>query len=97
MRMKLLDWNMFWLKLYLSNFQPPENVGRSGNKKKIQVGETSNCILECFNPHPADPSQSLPLSPSSTTSRESLSQFSTCSGWRWLEVGEKFKKIAIHW
>ena len=29
---------------------------------------------------------------SSTTSRELLSQFSTCSGWRWLEVGGKWKK-----
>ena len=28
----------------------------------------------------------LPLSSSSTTSRELLSQFSTCSGWRWLDV-----------
>ena len=30
----------------------------------------------------------LPLSSSSTTSRELLAQFSTCSEWRWLEVGE---------
>ena len=28
----------------------------------------------------------FPLSSSSTTSRELLSQFSTCSGWRWLDV-----------
>ena len=28
----------------------------------------------------------LPLSSSSTTSRELLSQFSTCSGWRWFDV-----------
>ena len=37
------------------------------------------------------------LSSSSTTSRELLSQFSTCSGWRWFEVGEKLKKIIMYW
>ena len=31
----------------------------------------------------------------STTSRELLSQFSTCSGWRWLEVGDKWKNILL--
>ena len=31
-------------------------------------------------------SLNLPLSSSSTTSRELLPQFSTCSGWRWLAV-----------
>ena len=36
-------------------------------------------------------SLNLPLSSSSTTSRELLSQFSTCSGWRWLVVGDKWK------
>ena len=35
----------------------------------------------------------LPLSSSSTTSRELLSQFSTCSGWRWPEVVWKLKKL----
>ena len=40
-------------------------------------------------------SLNLPLSSSSTTSRELLSRFSTCSGWRWLEVGEKVKKIIV--
>ena len=39
---------------------------------------------------------SLPLSSSTTTSRELLPQFSTCSGWRWFDVGEKFKKIAMY-
>ena len=39
----------------------------------------------------------LPLSSSSTTSRELLSQFSTCGGWRWLGVSEKFKKIVMYW
>ena len=38
----------------------------------------------------------LPLSSSSTTSRELLSQFSTCSGWRWFEVDGKFKKITMY-
>ena len=42
-------------------------------------------------------SLNLPLSFLSTTSRELLSQFSTCSGWRWLDVGEKEKKIAMYW
>ena len=40
-------------------------------------------------------SLSLPLSSSSTTSRELLSQFSTCSRWRWLEVGDKWKNILL--
>ena len=39
----------------------------------------------------------LPLSSSSTTSRELLSQFSTCSEWRWFEVSEKLKKITMYW
>ena len=34
----------------------------------------------------------LPLSSSPTTSRKLLSQFSTCSEWRWLEVGAKWKE-----
>ena len=32
-----------------------------------------------------------------TTSRELLSQFSTCSGWSWFHVGEKLRKIAMYW
>ena len=39
----------------------------------------------------------LPLSSSSTTSRELLSQFLTCSGWSWFHVGEKLRKIAMYW
>ena len=39
----------------------------------------------------------LPLSSSSTTSRKLLSQFSTCSGWRCLEDGDKLSKIAMYW
>ena len=42
-------------------------------------------------------SPNLPLSSSSTTSRELLSQFSTCSGWRWFDVVWKLKKIAMYW
>ena len=38
-------------------------------------------------------SLNLPLSFSSTTSRKLLSQSSTCSGWRWPEVGDKLKKL----
>ena len=34
----------------------------------------------------------LPWSFSSTTSRELLSQFSNYSGWKWPEVGDKWKK-----
>ena len=37
-------------------------------------------------------SLNLPLSSSSTTNRELLSQFSTCSEWRRLAVGENLKK-----
>ena len=40
-------------------------------------------------------SLNLPLSSSSTTSRELLSQLSTCSEWRWLEVGGKWKKYIV--
>ena len=32
---------------------------------------------------------------SSTTSRELLSQFSTCSGWKWFESGDKWKKYTV--
>ena len=39
----------------------------------------------------------LPLSSSSTTSRELLSQFSTCSEWRWLDLSWKLKKIVKYW
>ena len=39
----------------------------------------------------------LPLSSPSTNSRQLLSQFSACSGWRWLDVGEKIIKIAMYW
>ena len=42
-------------------------------------------------------SLNLPYSSSYTTSRELLSQFSTCSGWRWFDVGDKLKKIAMYW
>ena len=38
----------------------------------------------------------LPLSSSSTTSRELLSQFSTCSGWRWFDVVKKLQKIFMY-
>ena len=31
------------------------------------------------------------------SSRELLPQFSAYSGWRWLEVGEKVKKIVLYW
>ena len=37
----------------------------------------------------------LTLSSSSTTSRELLSQFSTCCGWRWFEVSEKGEKCHL--
>ena len=33
----------------------------------------------------------------STTSRELLSQFSTCSGWRWFDVGDKLKINMYSW
>ena len=37
----------------------------------------------------------LPLSSLFTTSREFLLQFSTCSEWRWLEVGGKWEKDLV--
>ena len=42
-------------------------------------------------------SLSLPLSSSSTTSHELLSQFLTCSEWKWFGVSEKLKKIIMYW
>ena len=42
-------------------------------------------------------SLNLPLSSSSTTSRELLSQFSTCSEWKWVEVGEKLMNHPMYW
>ena len=45
---------------------------------------------EVFAVNPFNPD--FTLSSSSTTSRESLPQFSTCSGWRWFKVGEKIKE-----
>ena len=41
-------------------------------------------LLNMFNP--CEPEFTIVIS--STTSRELLPQFSTCSGWRWCEVGE---------
>ena len=52
----------------------------------------SRIILLWVNPFKPD----FTLSSSSTTSRELLSQFSTCSGWRWFNVVKKLKKIAMH-
>ena len=42
-----------------------------------------------------NPFKSLLLSSSSTTSCELLSQFSPCSGWIWLEVGDKWKSTLL--
>ena len=47
----------------------------------------------CINPF--EPEFTIVIS--STTSRELLSQFSTCSGGRWFDVGGKLKKIAMYW
>ena len=53
-----------------------------------------------FNKLPASKTVSglnLPLSYSSTTSRELLSQFSTWSGWKRFDVVYELKKIAMSW
>ena len=50
---------------------------------------------QCYHPLTLS-SLSLPLSSSSTTSRELLSQFSTCSRWKWFDVGDKLKKITMY-
>ena len=42
-------------------------------------------------------SLNLPLPSSSTTSRELLLQFSTCSEWKWFDVSEKLKKMTMYW
>ena len=55
-------------------------------------------MINPLSPHVlALSSLSLSLSSPFTTSRELLSQFSTCSEWRWFDVGEKLKKIAMYW
>ena len=54
----------------------------------IQVSNVCVCIFNPFRPE-------FTIVISSTTSHELLSQFSTCSGWRWLEVGDKWKKISL--
>ena len=54
------------------------------NLTVLGVGEIRVLTLSSLN---------LPLSSSSTTSRELLSQLS--SGWRWLEEGGKWKKIML--
>ena len=54
---------------------------------------TTYMVIACMLVHALTLSNlNLPLSSSSNTTRELLSQFSTCSGWRWLEVGGKWKK-----
>ena len=40
-------------------------------------------------------SLNLPLSSSSATSRELLSQFSSCSGWGWFRIGGKIKENCL--
>ena len=50
-----------------------------------QIKGTNFQFLVAFNPF--EPEFTIVIS--STTSRELLPQFSTCSGWRWLEVGGK--------
>ena len=62
------------------------HISRSNeNQKYIRVEKIH------FNPFKPD----FTLSSSSTTSRELLSQFSTCSGWRWLESGGKWTKYIV--
>ena len=51
--------------------------------KSVLLG--TRCLFNPFNPD-------FTLSSSSTTSRELRQQFSTCSGWRWFEVGKKIKE-----
>ena len=58
-----------------------------GSASRTLGQHQTNTAIGWFNPFNPD----FTLSSSSTTSRELLSQFSTCSGWRWFEVGEKIK------
>ena len=79
--------------------------GLPGHHLQVNRWKPNMCKYWYFNTHfvPNNcnltlSSLNLPLSPSSTTSRELLSQFSTCSGWRWLELGGKWTKyIVIIW
>ena len=45
--------------------------------------------LNCLNPFKSE----FTIVISSTTSRELLSQFSPCSGWRWFDVVDKLRKL----
>ena len=64
----------------------------------LETLTTLTYILSLFSTLPLNPfNPDFTLSSSSTTSRELLSQFLTCSGWRWFEVGEQLKKITMYW
>ena len=79
------------LKMFRENFRSKTSMCRklshSSEMKNDALMHREGLTLSRVN---------LPLSSSSTTSRELLSQFSTCSGWRWLNVDEKVKKIAMY-
>ena len=95
-----------WLYIWLI-FHPLEVVSR-WRDPQLQVGENysdlSNLrriiLKSCWSESKFSikrcclilSSLKLPLSSSSTTSRDLIS---ICSGWRWLEVGGKRKKISL--
>ena len=89
-------------KLHISDIELLDELSIY-QKTFYKIGEISNDLKHAWNRINTVPaaqvltltlwSLNLPLSSSSTTSRELLSQFSACSGWRWFEVGEKMPCI----
>ena len=84
--------NQFWLTLYYMQWLYVGTISWSLCEPMMvwcwaSVADAGPILtLSCLN---------FPLSSSSTTSRELLSQFSTCSGWRWLEEGGRGRKLLI--
>ena len=74
----------------------PGGGGAGGKyfKKSPKLAKIYKKILGASPQNPGRPPFSDPGSATESTSRELLSQLSTCSGWRWFEVGKKLKKIA---
>ena len=96
-----IDW---WVPLPSPRSPPPLSSVTPSSAQRTSSSTVNNNTRHVITPHiiivmfqTLDPFRpDFTLSFSSTTSRELLSQFSTCSGWRWFDVGEKVKKIAMY-
>ena len=71
----------------------PGGRGGAGGKYFKKSPKLAKIYKKILGASPQNPF-SDPESATESTSRELLSQLSTCSGWRWFEVGKKLKKIA---